>query len=118
MDSHTGIIFLQRGQARPWLFGGEPGPAEHHAQGNFRTGDAEQIRATVLAGLGVSHGPSYLYIEDVASGALQLLLADFAPDPLTVSAVHPAGRRVPAKVQVLIDFLVEILPDSLGLRPR
>jgi LysR family transcriptional regulator for bpeEF and oprC len=36
-------------------------------------------------------------------------LRNYQPAPVTISAVHPAGRRLPAKVRVFIDFLTDIL---------
>ena len=81
----------------------------HYPKANFRTADAEHIRAAVLAGLGLAHGPIWAFAPEIASGALHIVLADYAPGPLAISAAHPTGRRVPTKVRVFIDFLIEIL---------
>jgi len=87
----------------------------HHPQANFRTADPEQIRAAVLADLGLAHAPVWAFSPEIASGALRVVLADYAPGPLAISAVHPAGRRLPTKVRVFIDFLVDTLAGDPAL---
>lgn len=69
----------------------------------------------MLAGLGLAHGPVWAFSPEIASGALRVVLSDYAPGPLAISAVHPAGRRLPAKVRVFIDFLVDILAGNPAL---
>ena len=87
-----------------------------YPKANFRTADVEQIRAAVLADLGLAHGPIWAFAPEIASGALRIVLADYAPGPLAISAVHPAGRRVPTKVRVFIDYLMEILVGDPALK--
>ena len=115
LERHACVIFAPLREPRPWTFRGKFGPIVHHPRGNFRTADAEQIRAAVLAGLGVAHTPGWLFEREIATGAVRRVLADYETEPLAISAVHPAGRRLPTKVKVLIDFLaVELQP---GLQP-
>ncbi len=61
----------------------------------------------MLADLGLAHGPIWLFAPEIATGDVRVVLADYAPGPLAITAVHPAGRRLPTKVRVFIDFLVE-----------
>ncbi len=65
--------------------------------------------------LGLAHGPFWAFASEIASGALRVVLADYAPGPLAISAVHPAGRRLSTKARVFIDFLVEILAGDPAL---
>jgi hypothetical protein len=46
--------------------------------------------------------------------------AKYERDPLSVSAVHPGGRRLATKVRVFIDFLAEVFAaePSLALDRR
>jgi LysR family transcriptional regulator for bpeEF and oprC len=103
------VVFAPGGEPRPWTFTGKFGPIDHHPKGRFRTADAEQIRAAVLAGLGLAHTPGWLFAQEIASGAVRAVLAEYEPAPLSISAVHPAGRRLPTKVRVFAEFLVEVL---------
>jgi len=115
LDGHACLIFAPHHEPRVWEFRDGSAPILHHPVSNFRTADAEQIRAAVLADLGLSHGPLWLFSPEIATGAVCVVLADYAPGPLAISAVHPAGRRSPTKVRVFMDFLVEILSADPAL---
>jgi LysR family transcriptional regulator for bpeEF and oprC len=115
LAAHDCLIFIPHQEPRPWEFKDASGPILHHPTSNFRTADAEQVRAAVFADLGLAHGPIWLFAPEIASGAVRVVLADYAPDPLAVSVVHPAGRRLPTKVRVFIDFLVETLSGDPAL---
>jgi DNA-binding transcriptional LysR family regulator len=48
------------------------------------------------------------------------ILRKYERDPLTISAVHPGGRRLATKARVFIDFLAEVFAaePSLALDRR
>lgn len=115
LATHSCLIFAPNYEPQPWAFRDGNSSILHHPRANFRTADAEQIRAAVLAGLGLAHAPIWAFSPEIASGAVRAVLADYAPGPLAISAVHPAGRRLPTKVRVFIDFLVEILAADPAL---
>jgi len=111
LDRHRCIIFAPQGAPRPWGFKGKFGEIEYRPQGNFRTNDADQIRAAVLADLGLAHTPGWLFAPEITSGAVRVVLRDYEPAPLAISAVRPAGRRLATKVRVFIEFLGEVLAE-------
>jgi LysR family transcriptional regulator for bpeEF and oprC len=115
LDAHACLIFAPHLEPVSWEFRDGSRSILHHPRANFRTADAEQIRAAVLADLGLAHGPFWAFASEIASGALSVVLADYAPGPLAISAVHPAGRRLSTKVRVFIDFVVEILASNPAL---
>jgi LysR family transcriptional regulator for bpeEF and oprC len=114
LEGHSRLVFMQRGEARPWEFTGPAGSIIHHPRGNFRTGDAEQLRAAVLAGLGLAQVPGWLLASEVASGAVRVVLHDHEPAGIPINAVHSAGRRLPTKARVFIAFLAEIIGREAG----
>lgn len=118
LTAHACLIFIPHQEPQPWEFRDASGPILHHPKSNFRTADAEQVRAALLADLGLAHGPVWLFAPEIASGDLRVVLADCAPGPLAISAVHPAGRRLPTKVRVFIEFLVETLSSDPALTGR
>jgi len=107
LERHACIVFAPLHEPRAWTYRGKFGPIVHQPRGNFRTADAEQIRAAVLADLGLAHTPGWLFEREIVSGAVRRVLADYEPEPLAISAVHPAGRRIPTKVRVFSDFLAD-----------
>ncbi len=120
LDGHRCIIFAPQGAPRPWWFAGKFGDIEYQPKGSFRTNDADQIRAAVLANLGLAHAPGWLFAREIARGAVRVVLHDHEPEPLSISAVHPAGRRLATKVRVFIEFLSGIFANepSLAIRGR
>jgi LysR family transcriptional regulator for bpeEF and oprC len=115
LDQHRCIIFAPQGAPRPWWFAGKFGDIEIRPKGSFRTNDADQIRAAVLADLGLAHTPGWLFARDIAANAVHRVLRDYEPAPLSISAVHPSGRRLATKVRVFIDFLTRILAEDPSL---
>ena len=112
LKRHACVIYAPRGAPRVWGFDGRFGPITYQPRGAFRTNDAEQIRAAVLADLGVAHTPSWLFASEIASRAVRLVLTDYEPAKLSISTVRPGGRFLSSKVRVFIDFLAEIFAEE------
>jgi DNA-binding transcriptional LysR family regulator len=115
LDGRECITFVSGGAARPWRFKGKSGELVHQPKGRLRTNDAEQIRVAVLAGLGLAHTPGWLFTREIASGEVRRILRRYERDPLSISAVHPAGRRLATKVRVFVDFLAEVFAAEPSL---
>jgi DNA-binding transcriptional LysR family regulator len=73
--------------------------------------NAAAVRAMVLAGAGVAVLPDYLAEEDIRSGRLVVLLAQYRLPQGGIHAVYP-GKQPPAKVRSFIDHLRERLARS------
>jgi LysR family transcriptional regulator, regulator for bpeEF and oprC len=116
LDRHACVVFAPQGVPRPWGFEGRFGSIVHQPRGAFRTNDAEQIRAAVLANLGLAHTPGWLFAAEISSGAVCRLLTDYEPGVLSISAVHPGGRFLASKVRVFINFLAEIFAEEPTLQ--
>jgi len=84
----------------------------HFPAGRFQTGDAEQIRAAVLAGLGMAQAPGWLFAKELASGQVESVLDEYQPEPLAINLVHPARGRPSERVAVLMDFLAKNVPGG------
>jgi LysR family transcriptional regulator for bpeEF and oprC len=115
LEGHRCVIFAPQGAPRAWGFRGRFGEIEYLPQGSFRTNDADQIRSAVLSDLGLAHAPGWLFAHEIASGQVRRVLRAYEPSPLPISAVHAAGRRLPTKVRVFIDFLAGLLADDPNL---
>ena len=117
LGGHACVAYAPMRETRSWSFKGSDGtPGVHHPIGCFRTADAELVRAAVVAGLGIAQAPGWLFAKEIESGAVLTVLEAFQPDSSPISLVHPAGRRVAAKVRVLMDFLAEELPEDDFIR--
>ncbi len=64
------------------------------------------------AGLGVAVASTWMCSEELASGALTEVLADYALDPMVAFMVFPAGRRPSQKARVFADYLERAVTRS------
>ena len=115
LEGRECITFVSGGGTWPWRFKGKFGEIVHQPKGHLRTNDAEQIRAAVLAGLGLAHAPGWLFAREIATGEVRRILRKYERDPLSISAVHPGGRRLATKVRVFVDFLAEVFAADPSL---
>jgi LysR family transcriptional regulator for bpeEF and oprC len=103
------VIFVSQDGPRPWTFASRAGLFSYQATASFRSNDGEQLRAAVLAGLGITQAPHWLFAADIRAGTVRRILRDHERGKIAISAVRPAARRQPSKVAVFIDFLAELL---------
>jgi DNA-binding transcriptional LysR family regulator len=106
LDKHACIVFANGRERYPWTFKTRKERVSYVPHGSLLTGDAEHIRAAVLCGLGIAQAPFWLVAKEIQSGEIQVLLPDLQPEPVPVHLVYPAGRRVPMRVRVFIEYLV------------
>lgn len=117
LEAHNCITFIGHSGPRPWRYAGG---VIHCPSGAFRSNDAEHIRAALLDDLGLAQVPGWLIASELASGTVRAVLTAHQPAPLAITAVRPAGRLLPRRVGVLIDFLHESFAREpmLGARHR
>src|SRR5882724_1783309 len=112
LDHHDGVIFVSQNGPRPWTFASRAGVISYQAAASFRSNDGEEQRAAVVAGLGITQAPYWLFSADIRAGTARRILRDCEPARIPISAVRPASRRQPSKVAVFVDFLAELLADE------
>ncbi len=67
-----------------------------------------------LANLGLTCIRSYQAEPHMAAGRLQTVLVDYEPPPAPIHIVHPAGRHLPAKLRLFLDYAAETLRRKFG----
>src|SRR6202022_1405193 len=112
LDGHDGVIFVSQDGPRPWTFATRAGLISYQVAASFRSNDGEQLRRAVLARLGITQAPYWLFAADIRAGTVRRILRDHEPSKLPISAVRPASRRQPSKVAVFVDFLAELLAET------
>jgi DNA-binding transcriptional LysR family regulator len=83
----------------------------------LRVNAADAAIDAAIAGLGVARVLSYQAARALAEGQLQIVLADFEPEPPPVSLIHPAQPLMPQKLRVFLDFLAPRLRARLQALP-
>jgi DNA-binding transcriptional LysR family regulator len=106
LDTHTCIVFARGRERRPWSLKVKRETVAYVPHGSLLTGDAEHIRAAVLHGLGISQVPFWLLADKIHSGEVRVLLPELQPEKVPIHLVYAAGRRVPVRVRVFMEYLV------------
>ncbi len=116
LRSHQRISYVYQGDVIGWGFNVDGEQVTVDGMGPFRTNDAEHVRGAVLAGLGIAHHASWLFTDVLASGEVVRILDQYAPPPFPINAVTAAGRRMPSRVRLFIDFLATMCAEEADLR--
>lgn len=102
-----GYTLPSAASAERWHFGAN-GSVAVAVSGNLRANNGDALRTAALAGQGIVYQPTFLFSDDLRQGRLVPLRLD---QPVfqyaNAHAVYAPDRHVPAKVRLLIDFLVE-----------
>lgn len=85
--------------------------------GRLRSNNADMLREAALSGAGVALLADWLVRADVSSGRLTRLLEDYEANPgqarTSINALYLPNHRRSRRVNAFIDFLEEILRDTL-----
>ncbi|MFG6416495.1 LysR family transcriptional regulator [Roseateles sp. DC23W] len=76
--------------------------------GRLRVNSPDAVRAAVIAGLGVGHGPAWLFDEGLKSGRLKFILTGWSPPAVPVQMVYVANRLMPTRAIVFMDFIADV----------
>lgn len=101
------------GQRVPWLFRRDGEDVEIATEGGLCCSD-DVLGTITLAchGGGLLQVPLFMVEDELADGRLAEMLTSFAGRTRAFSLVYPAGRHMPLRVRVLVDFLLEQRPSG------
>ncbi|MFU2328433.1 LysR family transcriptional regulator [Pseudomonas sp. NFX98] len=104
------------GQQRSWPFleGDEPLSVRTEPR-LVVTANQAAITAAAL-GLGYTRVLSYQVASKIATGELEIILAEFEVAPLPIHVVYQGGRKAPARVRSFVDFTVKALREHPALQ--
>lgn len=95
--------------SKQWAFGTE-GEIRVPIDGDLLANNGDALLAAAVAGQGVIYQPHFIVCEAVKRGDLVVLKLDKPVVELGgIHVLYPPDRRPPAKVRMMIDYLVEAL---------
>src|SRR5690606_10495610 len=90
-----------------WAFGAN-GEVRVPVSGNLMANNGDALLAAAIRHQGIIYQPEFIVSDAVALGDLVVLPLDKPPVDLGgIHVLYPPDRRPPAKVRVMIDYLVE-----------
>lgn len=108
---HTCIQFTLSGHPDEWEFRRGNRSVRVPIASRYKVTSSLAVRDALRAGFGLSLIPWIYVKQDVEQGRLSTVLDEWSAVELSVYAVYPSKRHIPAKLRVFIDFLVEELNE-------
>lgn len=88
-----------------WAFRQDGQPLSLSLPGRLRLANAEACVIAAIAGLGITRVPDFISAPAIRAGKLVSILADVVEGESGVYALTPAGRHMPSRLRLLLDFL-------------
>ncbi|AVT48048.1 LysR family transcriptional regulator [Shewanella baltica] len=115
LSQHNCLFYSYFRDGVEWTFLSPQDPTRIQPNGNYQVNNSDAIHQATLDGLGIANLPRFMVDSDLQAGRLQALLADHPLPEHGIYAVYPQRKHLPTKVSVLIEFLMELLAERLGL---
>lgn len=78
-----------------------------HVRGVYATDNSSAVKDATCLGLGIYQGPDWLFANELTSGDLVEIRADFSTDSFPIHLLYDAHRHVPRRVQCFLDYFGE-----------
>lgn len=116
---HRCINHLARGGRVPeWVFSRQGARVQLALEGFLAVDDENSYIAAAEAGLGVAQVPAFILKEAMDRGTLDLLLADWLPEPSPLYVVYPRHRQLSSRVRAFVDWIAALLSEHDGIQLR
>ncbi|MFT3770452.1 MAG: LysR family transcriptional regulator [Minicystis sp.] len=106
LAQHRGVVFRSAAFGARWdMLDPAGAPRAFELPVAMSTNDLGMLREAALLGLGVARAPRYVVAEDLRAGRLVEVMPGWTTTPRKVHALHPQGRRLPARVRIFLDHV-------------
>lgn len=109
LRQHNCLTYSYAPVANTWTFLRDGREIPVQVKGQLRANNGEMNRLAALDGLGVIMLPAFMVCDDLRSGALVPVLADYPLPALSVYAVYLPSARRAARVKAMVEFLWDAL---------
>jgi DNA-binding transcriptional LysR family regulator len=107
LDGHQMVAFVssRTGDVLPLEFS-VAGELRHVTlPSRVRVNNSDTMAELARLGFGFAQAPRYRFADDLASGALIEVLADYPPSPTPLSALFPQNRQLALRLRVFLDWI-------------
>jgi LysR family transcriptional regulator, regulator for bpeEF and oprC len=106
------------GETVEWVFSKAEERVQAVFPGYLALEDENSYVGAAEAGLGIAQMPAFVVKEAMERGALDLVLADWFPEPSPLHVVYPQSRHLSRRVRVFVDWLTALIGDHDGIQLR
>ena len=107
LHEHDCVVYTLLASGATWRFRNTEIPVS----GRLRVNSPDAVRAAVTAGLGVGHGPAWLFAEGLKSGRLKYILTGYSAPAVPVQIVYVANRLLPTRAIAFMDFIADVFSE-------
>jgi LysR family transcriptional regulator for bpeEF and oprC len=120
LTAHQCINHFSRRTAKlfDWVFAKDGQRTQTALRGMIALDDENSYVAAAEAGLGVAQIPAFVVKEAMERAKLELVLADWLPEPSALNVVYPQHRRLSSKVRVFVQWIAELFHEHDGIQLR
>lgn len=101
-----------------WVFSKDGERVQAVFPGHLALEDENSYVSAAEAGLGIAQMPAFVVKEAMERGALDLVLADWLPEPSPLHVVYPQSRHLSRRVRVFVDWLSTLIAEHDGIQLR
>ncbi len=106
------------GEVVEWVFSKEGERVQAVFPGNLALEDENSYVSAAEAGLGIAQMPAFVVKQAMERRALDLVLADWLPEPSPLHVVYPQSRHLSRRVRVFVDWLSALITEDDGIQLR
>lgn len=115
LGRHSAVrLLVGHGEPLPWSLSWGDQQWQGLPPGRISANAPELLMRLARAGAGIAAVPDHIALPDVHRGLLRRVLPDWCLPPVTVSAVFPGRKLMPAKTRAFIDMLQAALGGMPG----
>jgi len=107
LDGHQMVAFIssRTGDVLPLEFSVAGGLRHIALPSRVRVNNSDTMAELARLGFGLAQAPRYRFADDLASGVLVEVLADYPPSPTPLSALYPQNRQLALRLRVFLDWI-------------
>lgn len=105
LSRHACLGYSYLATGNDWYFRGPDGPIAVRIDPILSVNNGDVLRQLAVAGRGITLSPTFIAGDDLRSGALVPLFADWSEADTGIFAVYPHSRHLSPKVRAFVDFL-------------
>jgi LysR family transcriptional regulator for bpeEF and oprC len=106
------------GDTVEWVFSKGAERVQAVFPGHLALEDENSYVSAAEAGLGIAQMPAFVLKEAMERRVLDLVLADWSPEPSPLHLVYPQSRHLSRRVRVFVDWLAALIADHDGIQLR
>lgn len=106
------------GETVEWVFSKHGERVRAVFPGHLALEDENSYVTAAEAGLGIAQMPAFVVKEAMERGALDLVLAEWFPEPSPLNVVYPQSRHLSRRVRVFVDWLTSLISEHDGIQLR